>query len=448
MSPDRREPDRAGEVSQSLLLWLVPSPRAATLLAHLIVVGTVLAALLLVVVPWQQTAGGMGRVIAYAPLERQQLIEAPIEGRVVAWSVREGSHVEAGQPVAEISDNDAQLLERLRQERAALVDRLDAAEERARSFEERATALGMSRQNAIAAADNRARMAADRVRAAEQAVAAAVAAAKTSQLNLERQEALAQQGLTSTRSRELAELEAVRAQTEEDRARVALNAARSEQQALLADRLRAGSDATASQQDARASRAAALAEAGNARAELARLDVRLARQSSQSVRAPRTGTILRLVAGVGGEMVRAGDALAVLIPDSDDRAVELWVSGNDVPLVSEGRAVRVQFEGWPALQFSGWPQVAVGAFGGRVALVDATDDGKGRFRIVVVPDGSEPWPANRYLRQGVRARGLVLLERVRLGYELWRQLNGFSPSLPEEGGGKSEAKPAKAEGGK
>ena len=42
MSPDRREPDRAGEVSQSLLLWLVPSPRAATLLAHLIVVGTVL----------------------------------------------------------------------------------------------------------------------------------------------------------------------------------------------------------------------------------------------------------------------------------------------------------------------------------------------------------------------------------------------------------------------
>jgi hypothetical protein len=37
------------------------------------------------------------------------------------------------------------------------------------------------------------------------------------------------------------------------------------------------------------------------------------------------------------------------------------------------------------------------------------------------------------LRQGARAQGWVLLNRVSVGYELWRQFNGFPPTLPVEG---------------
>ncbi|MEM7457372.1 MAG: toxin secretion protein, partial [Planctomycetota bacterium] len=83
-----------------------------------------------------------------------------------------------------------------------------------------------------------------------------------------------------------------------------------------------------------------------------------------------------------------------------------------------------QFEGWPAVQFAGWPSVAVGTFGGVVASVDATDNGKGQFRVLVTPGDAE-WPSDRYLRQGVRANGWVMLREVSLGYEIWRQLNGF-----------------------
>jgi hypothetical protein len=96
--------------------------------------------------------------------------------------------------------------------------------------------------------------------------------------------------------------------------------------------------------------------------------------------------------------------------------------------------VRLQFEGWPAVQFAGWPSVAVGTFGGEVAAIDPSDDGKGYFRVQVRPEDESEWPTERYLRQGVRANGWVMLSRVRLGYEIWRQLNGFPPAIAAEPG--------------
>jgi len=67
-----------------------------------------------------------------------------------------------------------------------------------------------------------------------------------------------------------------------------------------------------------------------------------------------------------------------------------------------------------------------------VKVVDAVDDGSGRFRVLVVPatPDYEIWPSNRFLRQGATATGWVLLERVSIGYELWRQLMGFPPQFP------------------
>jgi hypothetical protein len=118
--------------------------------------------------------------------------------------------------------------------------------------------------------------------------------------------------------------------------------------------------------------------------------------------------------------------------------VELQIDGNDLPLVQKGDRARLQFEGWPAAQFVGWPSVAVGTFGGRVYLVDPTANDRGQFRILVAPDLDEPaWPDEQYLRQGVRAQGWVLLNQVSIGWELWRQLNGFPPVRdvkPKDGG--------------
>jgi biotin carboxyl carrier protein len=369
-------------------------------------------------------------VIAYAPLDRQQAVEAPTSGRVTHWHLTEGDHVEQGDALVEIVDVDPDILLRLRQEREAQNARISAAKARAAAVEGRIGSLTSSRESAMKGADGRSRMARERVVAAERAEQAAEQALETTRLNHDRQRALVAEGLASKRALELADLELVRARTDLDRARSAESAARSEESALTADRMKAETDGAAAINDSLATLASADSDLASATAELARIEVRLARQTTQAVKAPRSGTILRVVAKQGGEMVKEGDVLAVIVPDTQDRAVELWIDGNDVPLVNPGRVVRLQFEGWPAVQFAGWPAVAVGTFGGTVAFVDATDDGKGRFRVLVVPDGKEPWPATRFLRQGSRANGWILLDRVRLGYEVWRQFNGFPPMLP------------------
>jgi multidrug resistance efflux pump len=172
-----------------------------------------------------------------------------------------------------------------------------------------------------------------------------------------------------------------------------------------------------------------LAAEASAAANLAKAEVRLSRQERQLITAPRDGTILRVLHGSGSVFVKEGDTVAIFVPDTLKPAVEIFIDGNDLPLVYPGRHVRLQFEGWPAVQFSGWPSIAVGTFGGVVKVVDPSATYKGKFRVIIVPEEDEVWPNNTYLRQGTRVYGWVLLNRVQLGYELWRQFNGFPPAL-------------------
>lgn len=417
---------------ESVMNLVKPSPGMRVL--ALVVAGMIgLLIVVLYITPWQQSVPGTGRVVAYAPDERQQNIDAPIDGRVLRWYVQEGSMVKVGEPLVELSDNDPDVMQRLRTERDAVASRLDAARARAIAMESRVDSLQSSRRSAIVAADARVLMAEQRVSAAEQGVAAARAALHAATLNSERQQTLQGQGLASTRQLELAELESTRAQTEVARAQATLLAAQSELSAMQAERLKVNNDATATVNDAVASRQTAEGEVANASAELARIEGRLARQSAQVITSPKDGVLLRVIAnGHTGEIVKAGDLLGTIVPDTTDRAAEIWVSGNDLPLVQKDRMARVQFEGWPALQFSGWPSIAVGTFPARVLWVDAADNGAGKFRVVLGPPEPDAWPSTVYLRQGARAHGWVLLGQVRLGYELWRQFNAFPPSLPSE----------------
>jgi biotin carboxyl carrier protein len=182
---------------------------------------------------------------------------------------------------------------------------------------------------------------------------------------------------------------------------------------------------------------------GDLSAKLAEIDTRISRQQSQDIRAPMDGFISRVFAGQGGSLVKQGDPLITFVPEANSRVVEIWVDGNDASLVHPGREVRIQFEGWPAVQVSGWPSVATGTFAGRVHMVDWMDDGSGKFRVLIQPEAGAPWPGVDLLRQGVRVLGWIQLEKVALGYEIWRRLNGFPPIRKDQPVASSDSNGAK-----
>jgi hypothetical protein len=81
-----------------------------------------------------------------------------------------------------------------------------------------------------------------------------------------------------------------------------------------------------------------------------------------------------------------------------------------------------------------------------VRQVDPASGATGKFRVLVQPDEMLPgemWPDQEFLRQGNQAVGWVFLNRVSLGFELWRRLNGFPPEMSPIKKGPEAPKPPK-----
>lgn len=163
---------------------------------------------------------------------------------------------------------------------------------------------------------------------------------------------------------------------------------------------------------------------------LVKLESGKSKQQSQLIKATRNGFIVNTVASSSTNIVKVGDQLATFIPDDIVPAAEVYISGNDIPLVRDGQKVRLVFDGWPSVQFSGWPSVAIGTFAGIVKVVDFASSNNGMFRVMIVEDPTEPdWPQDKFLRYGSRTEAYIQLGEVKLGYEIWRQINGFQVSV-------------------
>jgi hypothetical protein len=67
-----------------------------------------------------------------------------------------------------------------------------------------------------------------------------------------------------------------------------------------------------------------------------------------------------------------------------------------------------------------------------VQVIDYVASANGEYRLLVVPDPTdEIWPSR--LRLGSGANGWVMLNDVPIWFELWRQINGFPPTIaPDE----------------
>ena len=413
---------------------LVQSSRTAWRLANALMVALVLSIAAMVFAPWQQSAKGTGKVIAYVPQERQQGVTSPVKGIVaqIGDGLVEGAKVKRGEFIVEIEPAAANLVEQLEASINDLDAKLSTATVKSDVYGQNVVDFEAAKTAAVNAADELIEAAKAKWDAKQQLVAGYEAKLLQAKLNFERQQGLFEKGVQSEKEIEKLRKDLDVSRAELESVKLEVTSAREEWEAKKHERTQKLREAQTKVDYAKAMQQDALGQAATIKKEKREIEIKLAELDRLTVYAPRDGTLFRLNIFERGQMLKEGDELFTIVPDTSERAVELWVSGNDTPLVQPGDHVRLQFEGWPAVQFAGWPSVAVGTFGGEVSMIDATDDGTGRFRVLVQPTTGADWPSDRYLRQGVRANGWVMLQQVTLGYELWRQLNGFPPSVSKE----------------
>lgn len=373
--------------------------------------------------PWQQNVQGKGAVTALRPQDRPQVVPTVIAGRIEQWHVAEGQFVSKGTLLVEISEVkeaylDPHTLDRYKEQRDAKRSAVSAKRAKVDALARQVHALEQSREFGVAKGGNK-------VALYEAAVVAAETDSAVAERQLARNQQLFTEGLKSRTDLEayITKAQSTNAKLVEKRRE--LQNARVEQQGVVAEYEEKIAKATSDMNATRAEIGEGLGEVSKLENQVASLEIR---NGLYRIVAPQDGYVVRAQRAGIGEQLKEGDPVVTIMPADPQQAVELYVRPMDVPLLRNGRKVRLQFDGWPALQFSGWPSVAVGTFGGVITAIDLTNSSDGSYRVLVVPDSAdEAWP--KQVRVGSGVLGWAMLDTVPVWFELWRQLNGFPPSI-------------------
>ena len=396
--------------------------------------------------PWQQNIRGKGKVTALSQANRPQTVESAIAGRINAWNVIEGQLVEKGDTIlvlSEIKDKyfDPELMQRLREQLEAKENGLQSKVKKAEALKEQIQALEEAMAVKLSQAKNKLEQARLKLVSDSVDYQAEQVRFKNFQNQYERNKVLYEAGNIA-----LTKFQDIESKLQESKMKLVSseNKFLQSKAALINARIDI-SGTRAEYQDkiskAESNRNATLSDIYDSEAQVSKLKNETAntqiRQQQYFLQAPQSGYVVKAIKSGIGETIKEGEAVATILPKSIDKAVELYVKAMDIPLISKGRQVRVEFDGWPALQFSGWPSVSVGSFGGIVKVIDRINSKNGEFRVLITPDPEdEPWPEQ--VRLGSGAKGWVMLDDVPVWYEIWRQLNGFPPSLYNENESESQ----------
>jgi membrane fusion protein, adhesin transport system len=390
---------------------------------------------LVMFLPWTQNIRNRGYVTTLNPNERPQSLNSIIAGRIEKWFVREGNFVKKGDTImliSEIKDEyfDPKLLERTKQQIQAKEMTVGSYLEKIKALDAQIDALTSTQELKLQQARNYIIQAKLKVQSDSIDYEAAKTNLQIAEDQLQRMEKLYKDGLKSltdleTRRLKLQETQAKKisaqnklltSKNEYINAKVEINSI----QAQYVDKL----------SKAESDKYSAMSSLYDAEALVTKMQNQysnyIVRQGMYYITAPQNGYITQAVKSGIGETIKEGEELLTIMPSDYKLAVEMYVLPMDMPLVQLGGKVRVAFDGWPAIVFSGWPNTSYGTFGGEIVAIDNFISSNGKYRILVAPDDEDlQWP--REVRIGAGASCITLFKDVSIGYEIWRNLNGFPP---------------------
>lgn len=388
----------------------------------------------IIFLPWTQNIQAKGTVTALRPDERPQTIQNTISGKIEKWYVQEGDYVEKGDTIMFLSEIkteyfDPNLIARVKEQVDAKASGINAYEDKMKALDNQIHQLNDLQKYKVSMIDNKVKQSRLKVSTDSAAWKAAEADYSVSIQRLERQETMYEQGLIS-----LTDLESRRLKLQETKAKVIekenkYGLALNEYINTLIEQDQVVSEFAEKISDVQSKRSSAGSELYDGLGEMSKMKNQLAnyqlRSAMYHVVAPRDGYVTQALQAGVGENIKENTPIITIVPKEWQRAVEVYVNPMDLPLIKKGNEMMFLFDGWPAIVFSGWPELSYGTFPGTVQAVDFNISENGKYRVLVTESDKKAWPEE--VRLGSAARGIALLNRVPVWYELWRQLNGFPP---------------------
>lgn len=404
-------------------------------------------AVVVMFLPWTQTVEAPGYVTALRPDQRPATIHSMIDGQVKEWKVGEGDFVKKGDTVLIISELgqdylDPMLIPRTEQQLLAKESGVSFYMEKIQALDKQVDALNRTRMLKLEQASNKLEQARLRIKTDSINLLAAANLAGIADTQMDRADEMYKKGLISRtdwedRSQKRQKAMAQKIDAENDlltskndliNARLELNSIENE----FRDRIL----------KVESEKYAAFSAMYEAEAEVTGMQNKLMNVQIRSgfyyITAPQSGYITQVIITGLGETVKKGQPLMNIVPAEQQLAVEVFVRPVDLPLLSTGNEVSLRFDGWPAVVFSGWPGTSFGTFQGKVITIDRDVSSNGKYRVLIKPAGDIPWPEP--IRVGAGVKSYVLLNTVHVGYELWRQVNGFPPDFYQHSRGEDKSK--------
>lgn len=387
--------------------------------------------------PWTQNIRSTGYVTTLNPYDKPQNIQALIGGKIDNWLVQEGDIVSIGDTIVILTEAkeeyfDPDLLDNTMMQRDAKSKSAEAFLSKRKFLSKQLSALEDNRDSKLQQLSIKQQQIDLEIASYDLELESAKVKAENAENQYARMQNMYEKGIKS-----LTDLESKRLSLREGQAKLLsmqnkLNKLQNDKlaiaqdvEAVNADYLQKVAKIESDIQSADSYRYTLLGEQNKLNSKMNQLSQR---QNAFVITSPVNGRITKVLKNGIGEFVKAQDNIATIVPTDFQKAVELYISPVDMPLMQEGKNVRLQFDGWPAMVFSGWPNNSIGTFAGKVYAIDNDISKNGKYRILVTEDNQEKsWPD--LIRIGSGVQGLLLLNEVKVYYELWRKLNGFPPDF-------------------
>jgi multidrug efflux pump subunit AcrA (membrane-fusion protein) len=397
--------------------------------------GILLASIIILLLPWTQNINAKGAITTLRQEQRPQQLNTIIPGKVVKWHVKEGDIVKAGDTIiqlAEIKDDylDPNLLGRTKDQLNAKQITIESYKSKVGATDNQITALMQGSNLKIAQIQNKIRQQLMKVQSDSAELIAVKNDVAIATAQFKRQKNMYDSGLVSLTQLEQRNMSYQNALAKKTSAEIKFLNARQELAVLQLEMNGTMQDYNEKIAKASGDKYQALSQIATGEGDVAKLQNQYMNYDIRSklyfITAPQAGQIVKAKKAGIGEIVKDGEMIVEMVPESVQHAVEIYIRPVDQPLIAKGQKVRFMFDGFPAIVFSGWPQSSYGTFGGVVVAIENSISDNGLFRVIVGEDETDrKWPTQ--LKIGAGVQGFALLKDVPIWYELWRNINGFPP---------------------